>query len=87
VFAPFYLWFFPSLFLGRLPRLEVAGAIFWIYLLVGIAAVCLNLPTFIWAMYHASQNPRWAGFVGLLNIFLGVPLLWLVFKKWIRNAT
>jgi hypothetical protein len=39
VSAPFYLWFFPSLFLNKLPPLRVVIAIFWIYLIVGFFIV------------------------------------------------
>ena len=39
VFAPFYLWFFPSLFLNKLPPLQFVILTFWSYLLVGYFVV------------------------------------------------
>lgn len=39
VFAPFYLWFFPSLFFNKLPPLRLVIGIFWIYLIVGFFIV------------------------------------------------
>lgn len=39
VSAPFYLWFFPSLFFNKLPPLKLVIVIFWIYLIVGFFVV------------------------------------------------
>jgi hypothetical protein len=39
VFAPFYLWFFPSLFLNKLPPLRLVIVIFWVYLFLGYFVV------------------------------------------------
>ena len=39
VSAPFYVWFFPSLFLNKLPPLRVVILIFWIYLVLGYFVV------------------------------------------------
>ena len=45
--------------------------------LIGIMGVCLNLPMFTWAMYH-QNNPRLIGKMGILNIFVAVPVLLLI---------
>jgi hypothetical protein len=69
VFAPFYVWFFPSLFLGRLPRLEVTGAIFWIYLFIGIfvvKSILEKLSKHNIELMDERPNLRW---VVLLSIF------------------
>jgi hypothetical protein len=39
VFAPFYVWFFPSLFYNKLPNLRFVIVIFWAYLFVGFFVV------------------------------------------------
>ena len=78
VFAPFYAWFFPSLFLGWLPRLEVAGAIFWIYLLIGIfvvKAILKKLSKDKIAWMDDRPNLRWLALLlifGLVAVVVGV---------------
>jgi hypothetical protein len=39
VAAPFYCWFFPSIVMGTLPRLEIVGIIFCAYLVLGYFVV------------------------------------------------
>ncbi len=49
-------------------------------------AFFLNTPVFIFIFRYSSQfSPRQVGAVGLLNLFLGVPLFALVTEKWIRK--
>jgi hypothetical protein len=55
------------------------------YVLLGLTAVCVNVPMFVWAVNHADENPRRAGVLGLINIVVGVSVLLLIFKKWIRK--
>ncbi len=39
VFTPFYAWFFPCLFLDKLPPLRLVIIIFWVYLVLGYFVV------------------------------------------------
>jgi len=49
-------------------------------------AFCLNAPVLIFIFRYSSEfSPRQVGFVGLLNLALGVPLLALITERWIRK--
>jgi len=54
--------------------------------LIVAAAFCLNAPTMVLIFrYSSGFSPRQVGAVGMLNLALGVPLLVLIAKKWIRR--
>jgi hypothetical protein len=54
--------------------------------LIGSIAVLMNLPAFIWIVLCSDKfSPRQVGVVGLLNMFVGIPLLVLIGEKWIRT--
>jgi hypothetical protein len=78
VSAPFYAWFFPSLFLGKLPRAQIVIPIFWVYAVVGYIVVITTmrrLPKDKLEWMDARPQLQWVALLGifaLVAVIIGV---------------